>query len=132
MIGHRGSGAVGVQGLGGLRENSVGSLTAAVRSGLEWVELDVHRCAADVLGAYAQILEHESRRQGTAGTLLKLVTDVVLAAGAVEWRSNRSEGDSFYFLDPDGHRLEAHVGGLASRLAACRAAPYAGMRFFDD
>lgn len=55
----------------------------------------------------------------------------VLAAGAVEWRRNRSEGDSFYFLDPDGHQLEAHVGDLASRLAACRAAPYAGMRFFD-
>ena len=41
VIGHRGSGAVGVQ---GLRENTVGSLTAAVRAGLEWVELDVHRC----------------------------------------------------------------------------------------
>lgn len=56
----------------------------------------------------------------------------LLAAGVAEWRSNRSEGDSFYFLDPDGHQLEAHVGNLASRLAACRAAPYAGMRFFDD
>jgi catechol 2,3-dioxygenase-like lactoylglutathione lyase family enzyme len=55
----------------------------------------------------------------------------LLAAGAVEWRQNKSEGDSFYFLDPDGHQLEAHVGSLASRLAKCRAAPYAGMRFFD-
>jgi catechol 2,3-dioxygenase-like lactoylglutathione lyase family enzyme len=53
----------------------------------------------------------------------------LLAAGVQEWRRNRSEGDSFYFLDPDGHQLEAHVGGLASRLAACRAQPYAGMRF---
>ena len=52
-------------------------------------------------------------------------------AGVVEWRQNRSEGDSFYFLDPDGHQLEVHVGSLASRLAACRAAPYAGMRFFE-
>lgn len=47
------------------------------------------------------------------------------------WRSNRSEGDSIYFLDPDRHRLEAHVGDLLSRLAACRERPYAGMRFFD-
>jgi len=55
----------------------------------------------------------------------------LLGADVVEWRQNKSEGDSFYFLDPDGHQLEAHVGNLASRLAQCRAAPYAGMRFFE-
>jgi catechol 2,3-dioxygenase-like lactoylglutathione lyase family enzyme len=55
----------------------------------------------------------------------------LLEAGVVEWRQNKSEGDSFYFLDPDGHQLEAHVGDLASRLATCREAPYAGMRFFE-
>jgi len=55
----------------------------------------------------------------------------LLEAGVAEWRQNRSEGDSFYFLDPDGHQLEAHVGSLASRLAECREAPYAGMRFFE-
>ena len=53
------------------------------------------------------------------------------AAGVPEWQQNRSAGDSLYFLDPDGHRLEAHAGSLAQRLAACRAAPYAGMQFFD-
>jgi catechol 2,3-dioxygenase-like lactoylglutathione lyase family enzyme len=55
----------------------------------------------------------------------------LLEAGVVEWRRNRSEGDSFYFLDPDGHQLEAHVGSLSSRLARCRDMPYAGMHFFD-
>lgn len=54
------------------------------------------------------------------------------ASNVLEWRDNRSEGASFYFLDPDGHKLEAHVGGLASRLAACRQKPYAGMRFYDE
>ncbi|WP_277761002.1 fosfomycin resistance glutathione transferase [Pseudomonas sp. A34-9] len=53
------------------------------------------------------------------------------AANVQEWRDNRSEGASFYFLDPDGHKLEVHVGDLASRLAACRQKPYAGMRFYD-
>lgn len=48
-----------------------------------------------------------------------------------EWRQNLSEGDSLYFLDPDGHKLEAHVGDLQTRLAQCRVKPYAGMRFFD-
>lgn len=54
------------------------------------------------------------------------------AANVREWRDNCSEGASFYFLDPDGHKLEAHVGDLASRLAACRQKPYAGMRFYDE
>lgn len=52
-------------------------------------------------------------------------------AGVVNWKVNKSEGASYYFLDPDGHKLEAHVGDLAQRLAACRAKPYQGMVFFD-
>lgn len=49
-----------------------------------------------------------------------------------EWKRNSSEGDSFYFLDPDQHKLEAHVGGLISRLSRCRVQPYTDMQFFDD
>ncbi|MDY0830835.1 MULTISPECIES: fosfomycin resistance glutathione transferase [unclassified Pseudomonas] len=52
------------------------------------------------------------------------------AVGVAEWRDNRSEGASFYFLDPDGHKLEVHVGDLASRLQACRDKPYVGMKFY--
>ena len=44
---------------------------------------------------------------------------------------NSSEGESFYFLDPDEHRLELHAGNLVSRLKQCRRQPYAGMEFFD-
>ncbi|MGM3174293.1 VOC family protein [Dickeya lacustris] len=49
-------------------------------------------------------------------------------AGVTQWKDNRSEGESFYFLDPDGHQLEIHVGDLASRLDACRSNPYAEMK----
>lgn len=52
-------------------------------------------------------------------------------AGVVVWKANRSEGASYYFLDPDGHKLELHVGSLAQRLAACRERPYQGMVFYD-
>jgi len=48
------------------------------------------------------------------------------------WKINKSEGKSCYFLDPDGHKLEAHVGGLSERLEACRQAPYDGMVFFSS
>lgn len=47
------------------------------------------------------------------------------------WQENRSEGSSWYFLDPDGHKLEVHVGDLESRLAQCRLHPYEGMQFYD-
>ncbi|WP_428946271.1 fosfomycin resistance glutathione transferase [Pantoea sp. FN060301] len=52
-------------------------------------------------------------------------------AGVTIWKQNRSEGDSFYFLDPDGHKLELHVGSLDQRLNACRQAPWRGMVFYD-
>ncbi|WP_298123283.1 VOC family protein [Brevundimonas sp.] len=32
------------------------------------------------------------------------------------WKDDTSEGASLYFLDPDNHRLELHVGTLATRL----------------
>jgi catechol 2,3-dioxygenase-like lactoylglutathione lyase family enzyme len=43
------------------------------------------------------------------------------------WQENTSEGDSVYFLDPDGHRLELHVGSLASRLAHYATDPGRGV-----
>ncbi|MFJ7793233.1 fosfomycin resistance glutathione transferase [Pseudomonas sp. NPDC096950] len=66
-----------------------------------------------------------------AGDFLPFV-ERLRSAGVKEWRDNRSEGASFYFLDPDGHKLEVHVGDLESRLDACRQKSYAGMKFFDD
>lgn len=53
------------------------------------------------------------------------------AAGVPLWKENASEGDSIYFLDPDGHRLELHAGDLESRLEAVREAPYEAMELFD-
>jgi glutathione S-transferase fosA5 len=41
----------------------------------------------------------------------------IQAAGGIVFKDNKSEGDSLYFLDPDGHRLEIHVGDWQTRLA---------------
>ncbi len=46
VIGHRGLGKGVVDGHG---QNTLGSFTAAVRAGLDWVEVDVRRTADDVL-----------------------------------------------------------------------------------
>ena len=53
------------------------------------------------------------------------------ALGVTQWQPDSSEGDSLYFLDPDGHKLEIHAGDLASRLASLRTAPYDGLVLFD-
>lgn len=52
-------------------------------------------------------------------------------AGIEEWKTNSSEGDSFYLKDPDGHQLEIHVGDLASRLDSLKTRPYESLVWFD-
>jgi len=46
------------------------------------------------------------------------------------WKENRSEGRSIYFLDPDGHKLEIHVGCLESRLRFLRREPWEGLQLY--
>ena len=54
----------------------------------------------------------------------------LVSAGVKTWKENKSEGDSFYVLDPDGHKLEIHVGNLHSRLKALRINPYDEMTWY--
>ncbi len=42
-------------------------------------------------------------------------------SGAIIFKENSSPGDSLYFLDPDGHKLEIHVGDWRTRIAAKKA-----------
>lgn len=39
------------------------------------------------------------------------------------YKENISEGSSLYFLDPDGHRLEIHVGNWQDRIASKKLNP---------
>jgi catechol 2,3-dioxygenase-like lactoylglutathione lyase family enzyme len=54
----------------------------------------------------------------------------IRASGAPIWQENWTEGDSLYFLDPDGHKLEIHASDLAARIATAKAQPWEGLTFF--
>lgn len=55
------------------------------------------------------------------------ITMRLRSAQVIEWKQNTSEGDSLYFLDPDGHKLEIHCGNLQSRLESLKDNPYEGL-----
>jgi glutathione S-transferase fosA5 len=62
---------------------------------------------------------------------LTTLRDRITEGAIVEWQENRSEGESVYILDPNGHKLEFHCGDLQSRLEWCRKHPWPGMEFYE-
>ena len=54
----------------------------------------------------------------------------LLSAGIEQWKQNKSEGDSLYILDPNGHKLELHVGSLAKRLESLQTTPYDDLQLY--
>ena len=52
-------------------------------------------------------------------------------AEAPIWQENWTEGASFYFTDPNGHKLEIHASDLAARLQAAHEHPWEGLEFFS-
>jgi hypothetical protein len=56
----------------------------------------------------------------------------IRSSGARIWKENESEGPSLYFLDPDGHKLEIHIGDWRTRLGAMKKDPWEeNIKFFD-
>jgi hypothetical protein len=50
-------------------------------------------------------------------------TKKISDSGAFIFKENSSPGDSLYFLDPDGHKLEIHVGDWRKRIETKKAIP---------
>jgi catechol 2,3-dioxygenase-like lactoylglutathione lyase family enzyme len=89
-----------------------GPASAYLEAGTLWLALvldpDVRR---------GPLPEYSHVAFSVASSELSRFVDCLTSAGVARWQeSNRS--DSFYFLDPDGHKLELHSGDLESRLAA--------------
>lgn len=53
----------------------------------------------------------------------KEISDHIINSGVALFKENTSPGNSLYFLDPDGHKLEIHVGDWRSRIEAKKANP---------
>jgi catechol 2,3-dioxygenase-like lactoylglutathione lyase family enzyme len=85
---------------------------AYLEAGALWLCLSVDAAAAD-----ARRADYTHYAFDVAAEDFEALSERVRRHATV-WKDNRSEGASLYFLDPDGHRLELHVGSLASRLAA--------------
>ena len=58
-----------------------------------------------------------------------LMAEKIKNSNVTLFKENKSEGDSIYFLDPNGHKLEIHVGSWQSRLNSYRGQP--NTEFFD-
>jgi catechol 2,3-dioxygenase-like lactoylglutathione lyase family enzyme len=53
----------------------------------------------------------------------KAMAERIINSGAKLFKENTSPGDSLYFLDPDGHKLEIHCGDWQTRIQAKKENP---------
>ena len=53
----------------------------------------------------------------------ELMADKIQNSGAHIFKENTSPGESLYFLDPDGHKLEINIGDWKSRIEAKKVNP---------
>jgi len=65
-----------------------------------------------------------------APSALALLADRLTSAGVFRWQEPE-HSDSFYFLDPDGHKLELHAGDLRNRLHMRAAAGDPAIRIYE-
>jgi catechol 2,3-dioxygenase-like lactoylglutathione lyase family enzyme len=89
-----------------------GPSSAYLEAGTPWLALvldpDVRR---------GPLSEYSHVAFSVAPAELSLLADKLTIVGVASWqKADRS--DSFYFLDPDGHKLELHSGDIHSRLVA--------------
>ncbi|MCE0498090.1 MAG: VOC family protein [Methylacidiphilales bacterium] len=98
---------------------------AYLSAGDLWVSLILDKAAGEATNnsSYTHAAFAVPPEQFTA------LRDRLVAHDAEEWQPNSSPGESFYFLDPDGHKLEIHARTLADRLAWLRENPKPGLKW---
>jgi catechol 2,3-dioxygenase-like lactoylglutathione lyase family enzyme len=98
---------------------------AYLSAGGFWLALvEDKKTRSDPLPQYTHFAFHVSA-EGFA-----VLAERIRNSGAQIFQENETEGESLYFLDPDGHKLEIHVGDLQSRLDHARQHPRPGLEVF--
>ncbi|HMO56120.1 MAG TPA: fosfomycin resistance glutathione transferase [Roseiflexaceae bacterium] len=98
---------------------------AYLLAGTTWIALVVDPHARQQpLPEYTHIALHVAPAEFAA------LAERIRRAGVAIWQENRTEGESLYFVDPNGHKLEIHSSDLAARLRSARATPWEGLEFF--
>lgn len=92
-----------------------GPTSAYLEAGTLWLALVV-----DPEVRLGPLPEYTHAAFSVAPSELQLLADRLTCAGVARWQEPEGS-DSFYFVDPDGHKLELHCGNLQSRLAARKA-----------
>jgi catechol 2,3-dioxygenase-like lactoylglutathione lyase family enzyme len=100
---------VDIMGFKPIQKNSKSAYLAA---GDLWFVLDKSRDPSAAPARDLSDLAFNLDAESFAATKARLI-----ANGAKPWMDNLSEGESFYFLDPNGHKLEIAVSNLDNRIA---------------
>src|SRR5205809_548482 len=89
-----------------------GPASAYLEAGTLWLALVV-----DSEVRRGQLPEYSHAAFSVVSSELPLLADRLVRAGVGRWQEPDGS-DSFYFVDPDGHKLELHSGDLRGRLQA--------------
>ena len=70
----------------------------------------------DFLYLISAIIAFGSFIFGYSLVCISMMADKIQNSGAHIFKENTSPGESLYFLDPDGHKFEIHVGDWKTRI----------------
>lgn len=95
-------------------------------AGEDWIALVQAKGEVSTPSSYAHLAFSVSRKEFDATSAR------IKESGATIWQENSSPGESLYFLDPSGNRLEIHTGSWRSRFQWLKDNPTAEVELFED
>jgi catechol 2,3-dioxygenase-like lactoylglutathione lyase family enzyme len=98
---------------------------AYLLAGDTWIAI-----VADQRVRQAKLPEYTHIAFSVAARDFATLSERIRQSGAEIWQDNWTEGQSLYFVDPDGHKLEIHASDLETRIKTARANPWEGLEFY--